>query len=384
VDYDDGVNAAPEPQTLSTSLTDVAAGKESKGVSVSRAVPVPRGSHFNDSVQGWVLPHLMNWLNEHGFDPSVLRRLLSAVDLTDPDARVKEAIVEQAWQLAGAITRDEALGVHLAEWLPRGALDLLEFAFRTSASLGSGLERLAHYGRILSDRVAAGMNDRQGGPVFWVRDTATTPLHPGRAEFALALALKLAREGTGTHVIPARISFAHRAPADDSEHRRFFDGPVHFEAGSNSMALSTIDASRPLLGADDVLAAIVRRRLDKALDSRERSDGGSFTTRVRRLLVQALGEGRSNADGVAQALGVSRRTLSRRLGEEGTSFSGILDSVREDAGKTLLQDRSLSIADIAFFLHYSEPAAFHRSFRRWTGQTPLTFRENARQKDRDS
>jgi len=323
----------------------------------------------------------MNWLDARGFDATVLRELLASTDFTDPDARVQESTVEEAWEFAGAISKDPALGVHLAEWLPRGALDLVEFAFRTSTSLGSGLERLAHYGRVLSDRVAAGMNDRGGNSVFWVRDTATTPLHPGRAEFALALALKLAREGTGTNIVPVRVSLAHPAPGDGSEHRRFFGGPVHFAAESNSMVLSAVDAARPLLGADEALAAIVRRRLDKALHHRDRSEAGSFTTRVHRLLVQALGEGPSTADGVAHALGVSRRTLSRRLAEENTSFSSILDTVREDVAKTLLQDRSLSIGDIAFFLHYSEPAAFHRSFRRWTGQTPHAFRESSEPED---
>jgi len=75
--------------------------------------------------------------------------------------------------------------------------------------------------------------------------------------------------------------------------------------------------------------------------------------------------------------------LSRRLAEEDTSFSAILDAVRQDIAKMLLQDRSLSIGDIAFFLQYSEPAAFHRSFRRWTGQTPQTFRESTEQEDED-
>jgi len=323
----------------------------------------------------------MTWLDEHGFDATVLRQLLSSTDFSDPDVRVQESTVEEAWQFASGISRDDALGVHLAEWLPRGALDLVEFAFRTSRSLGTGLERLAHYGRVLSDRVAAGMNDREDESVFWVRDTATTPLHPGRAEFALALALKLAREGTGTHVVPARVSFAHPASGDGSEHLRFFDTPVHFAAGSNSMVLSAVDAARPLLEVDEALATIVRRRLDKALHHRDRGDTGSFTSRVHRLVVQALGEGPSTADSVAHALGVSRRTLSRRLAEEATSFSAILDTVREDVAKTLLQDRSLSIGDIAFFLQYSEPAAFHRSFRRWTGQTPQTFREGTEEED---
>jgi AraC-like DNA-binding protein len=79
---------------------------------------------------------------------------------------------------------------------------------------------------------------------------------------------------------------------------------------------------------------------------------------------------------VTRWLAVSRRTLSRRLAAEGASFSRILDDVRREFACALLQDRSFSVADLAFFLDYSEPAAFNRSFRRWTGRTPREFRQS--------
>ena len=104
-----------------------------------------------------------------------------------------------------------------------------------------------------------------------------------------------------------------------------------------------------------------------------RGRGNEYT--VRRLLVEHLGQSVLTLDAAATALAVSRRTLTRRLTEEGTSFRNILDEVRCDFARALLQDPSLSIGDIAFFLQYSEPAAFHRSFRRWTGRTPQAFRE---------
>jgi AraC-like DNA-binding protein len=92
------------------------------------------------------------------------------------------------------------------------------------------------------------------------------------------------------------------------------------------------------------------------------------------MLMEDLGQMTLTADSVARALALSRRTLTRRLGEEGTSFRAILDDVRAELSRALLQDRSLTIADVAFFLQYSEPAAFHRSFRRWMGQTPQDYR----------
>jgi AraC-like DNA-binding protein len=327
------------------------------------------------SVQGWALPHLIAWVESRGVNALPIRRLFGRTRLDDPDIRVPEAAAEMAWRLAADLTGDEALGVHLAESLPRGALDLVEYALRSSPSLGMGLERLARYGRVLSDRVAVRTHGNRESLLLLVRDTAATPLQPGRAEFALAVALKLARESTGAEITPLRVSFAHPAPENISEHRRFFRGRVRFAAGSTSMTLSTSDAAHPMREADAALAGIIRRRLENALGDRDRSGEAPLSTRVRRILVEHLGQSVVTPDSVAVALAVSRRTLTRRLAEERTSFRRLLDELRGDFARALLQDRRLSIGDIAFFLQYSEPAAFHRSFRRWTGQTPRAFRE---------
>src|SRR5262245_53946678 len=170
----------------------------------------------------------MAWVEKQGIDGGAIRRLPGLADLSDPDARVPEAAAEAAWRLAAELTHDPAIGVQVAEYLPRGALDLVEYAFRSSASLAVALGRLARYGRVLSDRVAARLDARGDGLLLSVRDTGSTPLHPGRAEFALTTALRFAREGTGENITPLHVCFAHAAPEDTSEHRRFFRIPVRF------------------------------------------------------------------------------------------------------------------------------------------------------------
>jgi AraC-like DNA-binding protein len=328
------------------------------------------------SVHGWVLPHLIAWIESCGVNAEPIRRLFGQTRLDDPRVRVPEAVTEKAWRLAAALTQDEALGIHLAESLPRGALDLIEYALRSSASLEQGLDRLARYGRLLSDRVAARTHSNDGSLLFLVHDTAATPLYSARSEFALAFALKLVRDGTGADIRPLRVAFAHPAPASVAEHRRFFRAPIRFAAGSSSMSLSASDGARPMHEADPALEGIIRRRLEHALGDRDRSTDAAMSARVRHLLVERLGQSVLTVDAAATALAVSRRTLTRHLGEEGASFRHILDDVRRDFARTLMQDPALSIGDIAFFLQYSEPAAFHRSFRRWTGQTPQAFRES--------
>src|SRR6476646_8501174 len=153
-----------------------------------------RGTHgyaSAASVHGWVLPHLIAWVQNCGVDAEPVRRLFGQTRLDDPRVRIPEAVTEKAWRLAATLTRDEALGIHLAESLPRGALDLIEYALRSSASLGEGLDRLARYGRLVSDRGAARTHGHDDRLLFLVHDTASTPLHPARTEFALAFALKL-------------------------------------------------------------------------------------------------------------------------------------------------------------------------------------------------
>src|SRR5262249_59958698 len=93
----------------------------------------------------------------------------------DPNVRVDETAAEAAWRLAVTLTGDDALGVHVAESLPRGALDLVEYALRSSPTLGDGLERLARYGRLLSDRVATRTQRQAKSGVFFLHDTGTTP-----------------------------------------------------------------------------------------------------------------------------------------------------------------------------------------------------------------
>ena len=326
------------------------------------------------TVQAWVLPYVIRWVESQGIDTAPIRRLPHLDNVSDPDARVPEATAEAAWRLAAKLTQDPAIGIHVAETLPRGALDLVEYAFRASASLGDALARLARYGRVLSDRVAARLDARGEGFLLLVRDIGNTPLHPGRAEFALTTALRFARQATGKEIAPLHVSFAHAAPEDTSEYRRFFRAPVRFEAGSNSMLVKAEDAARTLQGADEALSSVIRRRLDKILAERHPHGSGPLSGHVRQMIVEKLGATTLTPDIVAQALAVSRRTLSRRLAEEHTSFRHILDDVRREFACALLHDPSLSVADVAFFLQYSEPAAFNRSFRRWTGRTPGEFR----------
>ncbi len=337
---------------------------------------VSEAESVRGSVLGWVVPLLAAYVKEQGHDCAPILQLpgIRGRDLADPDVRVPETASREAWRLAMAITADDAIGLHVAQWLPRGARDLIEYAFRASTTLGDGLDRLARYGRLVNDRLVVHVLHSGPGVRFLLGVSDATPLHPQRAEFSVALALRLAREATAPHLIPGEVLFAHAAPVETTEHSLFFGSPVHFSSGVNGLVFSDTDGERALRAADVALAAVIGRRLDKALSSLDRMTDGSTVALVHRLLVEGVGQQTLSVATIARRMGLSARTLSRRLTEQGTSFRAIRDDVHRQVAMALLGDASVSISDIAFLLGYAEPAPFHRSFRRWTGTTPQQHR----------
>jgi AraC-like DNA-binding protein len=326
------------------------------------------------TVLAWVLPHLVAYVGGLGLPTARLRHVLGLRerDLRDPDARVPDRAAAEAWRVAFEITNDSALGLHMAQAIPRGALDLLEYAFRSSPTLQAGLERLARYGRVISDRAAATLvHEGDALVILWQGGVERS-----RADFALAFVLRMAREATGRPIAPVDVRVAHPEPARLAEYREFFRAPIRFNAPANQLRLQRADLAAPLVSADAALSRILSRRLEKMVRQLPRRDE-STVARVRREVIEGLAPGRASSKAVSRTLGLSERTLSRRLHASGTSFRRILDDVRRDLAMSLLADRAAGTAEIAFVLGYSEAAAFHRSFRRWTGQTPDTFRRTS-------
>jgi AraC-like DNA-binding protein len=327
----------------------------------------------------WVLQHLLEHVAARGQDATPLRRLAGfhGRDLDDPDARVSDASACEAWRLAVRITGDDALGLHMAQQLPAGAMDLLEYAFRTSPTLESAFGQVARYARVANDRTDARTHVDDRAFTFSVVPRLQPESQRQRVEFTAACLVRLAREASGVSLAPLEVRFAHHPPESLLEHRAFFRGPLRFDEPADELVFARSDAALPLLSADAALLAVLRRRLDKLLAQVTPQDC-STAAQVRRVLLENLARGEPTAATVARELGLSPRTLQRRLRAEGTWVRGILDAVRSELAIALLREPGIGIAEIAFFLGYSEPAAFHRSFRRWTGQTPRAFRRGLR------
>jgi AraC-like DNA-binding protein len=329
------------------------------------------------TVVTWGLRVLMGYLEKRGLDTASIRSRagLDGVDLSQPERRLPASVARRAWTLAAEATGDEALGIRVAEARTPAAGDVLEYAFRASPTLGDALGQVVRYARVMHDRSALRLEPGIQG----VRLAGTvTPGHlvsRHQTEFFFATWLRLARDAGVPGLAPLDASFSHPPPARLDEHQAFFRCPVRFDQPVDGLLMSRADLGRPMRGADPALAAILRRPLDELLVSLPATP--TVSGRVRGLVEGDLASGSVSIERVAGQLAMSVRSLSRRLTEEGTTFRGLVDSVRHELAVARLRDPEVNLAEIAFLLGYSESSAFHRAFKRRTGVTPLEFRREA-------
>jgi AraC-like DNA-binding protein len=168
------------------------------------------------------------------------------------------------------------------------------------------------------------------------------------------------------------VGFAHPPPADDREHRRFFGCEVRFAEPEDSLAFDREFLDAPLPAADPALSSVLERYGDGLVARLPAGD--PFLDDARRAVAALLRGGDTSLEALAARLGQSRRTLQRRLQALGTSQQDLVDSVRRELALLWLADPRTSITEVAYLLGFSEPTAFHRAFKRWTGTTPAEHR----------
>jgi AraC-like DNA-binding protein len=192
------------------------------------------------------------------------------------------------------------------------------------------------------------------------------------AEFMLATLTHAARVETGRRDLdPVLVEFASPRPRSIADHRWFFRAPLQFGRPRNALVFMRAALDLPLRKAEPELREVLERRVRDVIARLPPMD--SLAGRARFRLREALDHGRPTAASVGRQLGLSERSLHRRLRDEGTTLRRLLDGLRLDLAERYLRE-GVSINETAFLLGYSEASAFQRAFRRWTGSTPAAYR----------
>jgi AraC-like DNA-binding protein len=293
--------------------------------------------------------------------------------LGDPDRPLPPAQSSALWREAMTRSRDPALALHAAEAVPFGHFDVVDYVAGEAPDLGEGLAALARYFRLVRKdfdlRFAVAADE---GRLSLVVPASFGPVVPYMTEFTLGCIVTRFRLTVGVAWAPRVIEFAYPRPAHVAEYERLFACPLRFDAGLTVVRLAPATLALPQPRADARLRLVLERAAAAVLERLPPSPG--LVTRLREILAEELRGGTPTLEHVARRLATGARTLGRRLQDEGTSFQDQLDRVRHELACRYLDDRRLAVAEVAYLLGFSEPSAFHRAFRRWTGQAPQAWR----------
>lgn len=290
------------------------------------------------------------------------------------DRRLAHDAVSRLWLAAAAAAGDDDdLGLHVGERVRPGSFSALGHLLMSCATLREAAAETERFAGLVGG--GGGFASRAEGPGLWLIYRPLDPDWPcrrHRVEAVLAAALTFAGWLAGRPVRPAAVRLGHPRPASTAEHERVFGCRPQFGAAEDALLLPgpmldlAVAQSSP--GLKPVLATYARAALDDL-------DRGDLRARVAGRIRAALDDGRLPAvDAVAVALGLSPRTLQRRLRQEGTGFAAEVGAVRAALARELLRDEARPIAEVAFRLGFADTANFHRAFKAWTGMTPAAWR----------
>jgi AraC-like DNA-binding protein len=204
----------------------------------------------------------------------------------------------------------------------------------------------------------------------WPYASETEPLTSVEMSFAFALAL--GRRGTGQPLTPVRMEFAHAGPQSEAR-QTYFGCPIHYGARCNKLVMKSSDLDRPFPGHNMELLDILTPALTAALS--EPRVHIAVADQVKTVLKRRLAAGRPEVAEVAHDLGMSERTLQRRITEAGASFRTLLVQARQELSRELLPDPSIDLDEVACLLGYQDTSSFYRAFKDWEGVTPAQWLE---------
>ena len=318
----------------------------------------------------------LRYLDRKGVDaePLLAKAGLSRGQLSQGDRGVSIASQYRLLELAATETNDPLLGFHLAAEMDLRDAGVLFYLAASSATVSEAVENLARYAGTMSEAVLFETTRDKGETVLAVRVVRARD-EPRRqfSEFTALAVLRVLRKQTNRDFVPARMTFAHARNSGLREVRRLLRCPVEFAQATDSWVFPQSVMQLPIVSEDSHLLRILEAHADDLLAQRHSATG--LRSMVENHLLTVLPSGRVQAAVVAEQLGMSLRSFTRYLADEGTTFGQILDHLRNRLALRYLEDQRISLQQIAWLLGYSELPAFTHAFKRWFGTSPRRARE---------
>jgi AraC-like DNA-binding protein len=271
---------------------------------------------------------------------------------------------------------DPGLGLTVAARTPGRALHVISHLLLATSTLREAHGALNRYAPALSGALRFELKEHKDLGYFgFVFECEADEFSRFAAEYTLTMALNISRSISAQPIPLTEVWFSHSRPTYAARYAEVFACPVQFDKPMTALVFPREILDQPHPYADPMLSAILRGAADQLLVEPALND--NYSQRVRQALRYEADLAHVNFDRLASRWGMTRRTLRRRLRDEGKVLSDLLDEARfREASKELTRP-SESIKEIAERLGYAETSSFHRAFKRWAGVTPSAFRKRS-------
>lgn len=308
-----------------------------------------------------------------GLDPDSLLQAAGAERglVFDPNARLPAEQADAIWKAAFRAAEDPGLALHAAEALPFGAYRVLDFIVANAPEVKQALERLCRYFSLVDQRAQLTLDGDEAAQLTLSSNGGALPV--AAQEYTLAaIALRL-RASTAIDVPLESAQFTYSTPNSRKEYERIFCCELRFEAPTACLVFSASTLKLKIPGADAALFSVLEEHAGRLVRELPAVEQGLVEQLITALQAELRG-GDISAKHLARQVGVSERTMQRRLEEEDTSYGLLLSNARRSMAEKYLRQPHVSLTEIGWLLGFSEQSSFTRAFKRWTGQSPGAWR----------
>lgn len=309
-----------------------------------------------------VLDFVREGLTALGADPDPVFAAVADVPPADLD------VEPRLWAGAAAATGLEHVGLHLARALESRAANALVYVAMSAANLEAALVNMVRFAGMVSQRAGRlSLRHQRGDLVVGFGAVGAPERIRHHTEFNAVLLLTLCRFVAGDDLVPAALRLRHRRPADSTFHREVFGVAPRFGTSRNALVLHAADAARPSRHADPAMLAVLEQHANAQLEALRDE---TLVRHVKVELDAVLERGPRDLEAVARRLGMSGRSLQRKLADHQTTFGELLDEVRRAKVMERIDQPAVPLGNIAFAAGFADHSSLYRAFKRWTGETP--------------
>jgi AraC-like DNA-binding protein len=293
-------------------------------------------------------------------------------DLTH-DKRVVGQMNDEIWRAALRETKEESIGIKFVDHFQLGSLSGLGFSWMASDTLLDGFLRLSRFFSVISNAGKIDVTEETDS----IKVAFILPVPYGIAEdtgidAGLALFVQLCRIVRGDKFSPSLLYMQRPQPSSTGPFDDFFGCPIHYNTHQNALMFAKTEVQKKLPIANPDLA---RANDQVVIDYLRKHAVENTSSKVSSLIVEALPLGTPSIKSIAEKLFMSTKTLQRRLTSEATTFSSLMNDVRQTLANNYLQQPWRSIGEVSYLLGFTEPSNFTRWYKTAVGISPHEYRE---------